>query len=494
MSYNFAISRYELRGYEHSVKINEEFSFYYDTKEYLTSVSKSETELICYGYCFDVREPKTHVKDTLANILSKESINNELNFLNGQYILIIINGEKVNISIDATSLIPVYYSESKKLITNDVNHSSLEKISIEIMNPILKFELNTFQFFRDEPQPTSLDNGQIEQEIIKLVENQHIYFGDKEFTVQFKSNNYSKTLLSILQPSLFNNYISISGNDITDKNKKYGQLIAKEFRMKFLQADIENLKEIIHSRNAHSNLYIAKNNLFAFKNFNDNKTTKVSNKKQNYEMNIMHRKRGQSVELAKIGLLYDPFNVRQIQHYLVEYDETNDFNPITLITKTLHPSLNYYDFASDGTLTEINRKLKKQVEQLKENKITAKNQKFLLDTKASDFRVSDNLDGRLKDDGILVHPGSQKIKKNDDFVIIYKNPGEGLIYIESFCKDKEQSQYIKLDINGELYNLDEFLDGALINIESVINLAIKYEKDFNSLKWQKAGTILVRKM
>lgn len=157
----------------------------------------------------------------------------------------------------------------------------------------------------------------------------------------------------------------------------------------------------------------------------------------------------------------------------------------------IHPSLN---FSYEKTLRDVNYELKKENEELKRKGMFSQNQKFLLNVKLSNFKVSQNLDGKLKDQEIIVYPANQKIKKDIDYKIQYKSNEDGLIYIEGFYKNKKNAKSIEVSVDNEEYSIVDFYGGRYFFFDGEMNISIKYTQNYDHLSWQKAGILRVKKV
>lgn len=483
MTYEFIISKDKDKELSHSIDLENDYSIHYSNEKYLSDISHENKRIICFGYAFDIRNPEDTTEKTLVNLLKQDSNTNDFAYLNGQYILILMQDDKILITTDATSLTPVYISEKLNEITNIPNN----KTNYKIFNSNLIF--NLIDQSRERISFSSkFDN--VNNQIISYVKNQHRYFHDKKLHLEFKSNNFMKALISIMKPVLYNNVISVPENNNTSTDKIFAQSISKDFNLKFKDYEDENT------------IYL-RNQLFDFKIFLENRNNQyesilkddsfetLNEKRKTTEFNILTRKRDQSKELTKKGLLYDPFNSHVIIQTVL-YDAEVKNNIASIITNELLPSINYYDFSSNSLLKEKNAELLNEIELLKQRQITARNEQFLLNTKMSYFKVTENLDGKLKNNEILVHPATQNINPQDKYVIYYENPVEGLILVKSFFSNKKNGQTISVVINDKHFTVDELFKGVLLNVEHRLKITMQYKKPRNSLPWQKAGTLLIK--
>lgn len=483
MTYEFIISNSKDKKLSYSIDLDNDYSLQYSNENYLSDITHENKRLICFGYVFDIRNPEESTEKTLTNLLVEDTYTSDCAYLNGQYILILIKDERILITADATSLVPVYINQNLNEISNIPNNNTQYKIfnSNLIFNIINKSR---------ERISFNLECDNVNDEIITYVKNQHRYFYNKNIHLEFKSNNFMKTLISIMKPVLYNNVISISDSNNTSTDMIFAQSISKDFNMEFTDHEVENT-------------FYLRNQLFDFKFFMEKRNNQdesvlkddsfetLNDKRRTTESNILTRKRNQSKELSKKGLLYDPFNSHVIIQTLLHNDEIKN-NLTNIITKELLPSINYYDFSSSSLLKEKNEELVNEIELLKKRQITAHNEQFLLNTKMSYFNVTENLDGKVKNNEILVYPATQNIKPQDKYVIYYENPIEGLILVKSFFSNKKNGQTISVIIDDKHYTVDELFKGILINVEHRLKITMQYKKARNSLPWQKAGMLLIK--
>src|SRR5699024_6296176 len=192
---------------------------------------------------------------------------------------------------------------------------------------------------------------------------------------------------------------------------------------------------------------------------------------------------------------YDPFNVLAIQEIIYSFNDAAVFNPLTRIIKIMHPSIDFYDFAEGVTLLQKFTKMKKQNQKMSEelNKVVV-NQEFLREAEAHGIKVSDNLDGKILDKGITVHPASHLISKDDIYEMTYVKNGPGMILVETYFNNPKNAHRIKVELNNDLFNIDEFLEGKFIQAGSEINKKMYYERDYDAASWQKAGKITVKEI
>lgn len=69
-----------------------------------------------------------------------------------------------------------------------------------------------------------------------------------------------------------------------------------------------------------------------------------------------------------------------------------------------------------------------------------------------------------------------------------------MILVESYFNNPKNAHRIKVSLNGEITNIDEFLNGKFINAESQIHIIMNYERDYDATSWQKAGKLTIKEL
>src|SRR5699024_9779621 len=130
----------------------------------------------------------------------------------------------------------------------------------------------------------------------------------------------------------------------------------------------------------------------------------------------------------------------------------------------------------------------------KEMKNQKQNHEFLSSAEAKGIEVSGNLDGKVLDDGITFYPATEIISKDEVFEVTYKKQGNGMILVESYFNNPKNAHRIKIEINGELNDIDEYLEGKFLNVESNIKLKMRYQRDYQTASWQRAGKMTIKEI
>lgn len=193
-------------------KIND-YHIYYSTDMYYDVYKACHNEIFLIGYCFDIRNGELSQKEILENLLSSVNLINDLEFINGRYIIFINKNNQLNIFTDASQLQPlVYHSPSSNLASHDQllaqyltekglevkqredmeNHSELDYTryyNIYKYNPSLKLDTASFKFERIYPRTTlpTRDTSDIFEEILPYLKE----------SVKWLKNNKQRKFLTI---------------------------------------------------------------------------------------------------------------------------------------------------------------------------------------------------------------------------------------------------------------------------------------------------------
>lgn len=491
-----------LKSFEISNKLNEDFSYNFKMSDALTfnynhenifnSVKYEGKILISYGYCFDVREPKTEVKDTLTSLLENaEDILESMKYLNGHFVLLFNVDGNWKLMTDAAGITPVYFDKSKMTVSTE----NTEVLSA--LNGFTVLNLEEFTITRTEIASNKLTDERIERIILDLVSKQYKYFLDKELTLNFRRNKMNKAVISIMHPALIDQTLNLREND--DITLKLSKWISREYKMDVLPQDTNPSTDYL------INTHLMDYNTFINKDI-DLSAEEITEFNDLYQLNGDYLQSRTAIEYnllnnlkyrneVKPNLIYDPFNVIAIQEVIYDFKESSDFDPLQRIIKILHPAIDFYDFSDGSTLMQKYTKLKKQNKKMSaELKEVKFNQEFLSDAAVNGIIVSDNLDGKLIDKGLTFHPVSSKINKDEIYEVTYTKNESGMILVESYFDNPKNAHRIKIELNDEQFNIDEFLEGKFIQVDKEINIKMYYERDYNAASWQKAGKITIKEI
>lgn len=489
---SFQISHEVNNQYSCNYKLKDDLVISYDHEDIFNRVIKNNGTIISYGYCFDVRNPNQNMKETLSNLLNNPSeILEDIKYLNGHFVLMFKTDNSWKLITDAAGMTPVYFDAAEKIVT--VHNTD----TLPTLNGLSILDLEDFTLSRTNITDKRLADERIERTVLDLVSNQYKYFLGKDLTLHFRRNRMNKAIISILRPVLMNQTLNLREND--ELTARVGNWMAREYKMNILEEDKESSSTYL--ANTHLMNYgfymrkdtdLADEELENFKNLY-NLTDENLEERSSIEYNLLHKLNYRNDQ--KPQLIYDPFNVLAIQEIIYNFNDAAVFNPLTRIIKIMHPSIDFYDFAEGVTLLQKFTKMKKQNQKMSEelNKVVV-NQEFLREAEAHGIKVSDNLDGKILDKGITVHPASHLISKDDIFEMTYVKNGPGMILVETYFNNSKNAHRIKVELNNELFNIDEFLEGKFIQAGSEINIKMYYERDYNAASWQKAGKITVKEI
>lgn len=488
---SFEISHEVNDDYSYNYKLSDDLVISYNDEDIFNSVSKNDGTIISYGYCFDVRNPETDIKDALNTLLNNQNnILENIKYLNGHFILLFNQDGEWKMITDAVSITPVYFDAVKALVTAD------DTDELPTLNGASILDLQSFTLSRIDLAVNKLSDERIERTILDLVSNQYKYFLGKDLTLNFRRNKMNKAIISILRPVLMNQTLNLREND--DTTLKIGNWITREYKMDLLNEDME--PSTTYLANTHLmdyKFYMKKNELSEdeLDEFNNlyNLDSEFLKGRSDIEYNLLNKLNYRND--PKPQLIYDPFNVIAIQEIIYRFSDSSSFDPLTRIVKILHPAIDFYDFASGETLMQKYARLKKQnLKMSEELKKVVVNQEFLSEAEENGISVSDNLDGKILEKGITFYPASQTITKEDFYEVTYKKEKPGIVIVESYFDNPKNAHRIKVELNNEVFNIDEFLNGKFIKMNSELIIKMYYERDYDASSWQKAGKITIKEI
>ncbi|WP_162182485.1 hypothetical protein [Salinicoccus roseus] len=475
MANGFLISKESRKGYENTLPITEDYALFYNSPESLHHVESEKGEaLVCHGYLFDVRNPYKEVKSTLEALLDSDNMEEDFSYLNGHFILIHIKDEKATVRTDAVSLTPVYYSESSCWISND---EEITEGPHSVITPGTHLCLPDMEVENEPEVPIKLSEDKKEVLLLDLVKDQYVFFEDKDLYCHFRSNLSTKALLSILHPVLFKQHMIVfSGfSDEKSLHQVNGKRIAREYRMEYQEKKMDEVSDLQESGQSTEKKFIARSTLMNLK--------QLESSKERYQ--------NTNAALSKHLYVYDPFNVPAIQ-WIIKSLNRKGSDPNRRIVSHLHPSLDFYDFASAMTLQQINNRLRRKLESLEEKEQLSYS--FVNEAKTYGYEVSTNLYGKVGQKELMVYPLSSTISKEEEFTVSFDKEDKGLLFIESYFDNPKNAHRIKVEINDQQYQIDEFLSGKFMEIEGKVSIKMNYARDYSAKSWQKAGKLLIREV
>ena len=487
---SFVISKENKRDYNYNYNLHDDLVLNYIHKDLFNLYEIDDKSIICYGYCFDVRDPEKSVSDTLKNLLEEsENLLSNIKYLNGHYLLLFRLEGEWQLVTDAVSMTPVYVDSVNRTVTTENDSEGLMTL-----NGFKILSLNDFTVKDIEVPQNKLKDDRLERIILDLVMNQYKYFKDKRFILNFRRNKMNKALISILHPVLFDNMLNLREDD--DITKNLSGSLAREYKMTILNS-AEKAEE--NGRLYTCNVHLMNYNYYMDQRMETSEQESIgserndSSDQRNIEYNLQHHLRYRNEK--KDHLLFDPFNVPAIQERIYTFSDERNFDPLTRIIRILHPSIDFHDFSTGETLLRKFNQVKKKYDRLsKEMKNQKQNHEFLSSAEAKGIEVSENLDGKVMDDGITFYPATELISKDEVFEVTYKKQGNGMILVESYFNNPKNAHRIKVEINGELNDIDEYLEGKFLNVKSDIRLKMRYERDYQTASWQRAGKMTIREI
>src|SRR5699024_1392666 len=147
--------------------------FYSDDLD-ITLHEKGENSIVVLGYMLDIRNGDLSTGDIAAKLVQANAPENELDYINGRYVVIIHRNDDLNIFTDASAHQPINYCHTEKIISShDVliehvlkhNGRTVKDVEDELLgsfdftryegifkfNPSLKLNLNEYTFERYYP-------------------------------------------------------------------------------------------------------------------------------------------------------------------------------------------------------------------------------------------------------------------------------------------------------------------------------------------------------
>ena len=115
----FLISK-EISNLNHfqNYKLNDKYNLLVSKDYQTTEIKKASSSMYLLGYCFDIRDSSISTEDILYNLLESSNFHEELEYLNGRFVIIFVRGLKVYISTDAGGLKLVFYSKQSNLVSS----------------------------------------------------------------------------------------------------------------------------------------------------------------------------------------------------------------------------------------------------------------------------------------------------------------------------------------------------------------------------------------
>ena len=118
-------------------KLTDEYHLLVSKDYQLTKIQNENKSIYLIGYGFDIRNSSNSIEAILYNLIETSNFHEELEYLNGRFVLIVVKDNRVIVSTDAGGLKPVFYSKQTELLSSHefiiktINQKHF-KLSIEI--------------------------------------------------------------------------------------------------------------------------------------------------------------------------------------------------------------------------------------------------------------------------------------------------------------------------------------------------------------------------
>lgn len=134
----------------HSMNIHDWTLFYSDDLD-ITIHEKGENSIVVLGYMLDIRNGDLSTANIAAKLVQANAPENELDYINGRYVVIIHRNNDLNIYTDASALMPINYCQAEKIISShDVLIEEILKYNGRTVNDVRDELLGSFDFTRYE--------------------------------------------------------------------------------------------------------------------------------------------------------------------------------------------------------------------------------------------------------------------------------------------------------------------------------------------------------
>lgn len=178
-----------------SININD-WTLFYSKDMDITIHEKGENSIVVLGYMLDIRNGDLTTEKIAAKLAQVNNLDNELDYINGRYVVIINKNKDLYIYTDASALMPINYCQPEKLVSShDIlieqvlkhNGKAVNAVQEELLgsfdytryegifkfNPSLKLNLTEYTFERYYPAKEI--NGKDIDDILKELD---LYFGE----------------------------------------------------------------------------------------------------------------------------------------------------------------------------------------------------------------------------------------------------------------------------------------------------------------------------
>ncbi|MCK1975518.1 hypothetical protein LNK15_00425 [Jeotgalicoccus huakuii] len=215
----FVVTSKELRNnsfFDNKINLGKTY-LYFNNENKIIIEQKSSVKIVLLGYLVDIRNGNKLAREILISLIEyyNQDINlfiEQLDYMNGRFILIISDDKDTKIFTDATSMLPIYYYQnyifsSHEVIVREILKQeyeiSLENYNYEMknfldytntkevysFNPNLYFSFSKFKFNRIYPRDQF-----VEREGNEVLLNIKKYLNTQ---INWLDNNYEKIYLSL---------------------------------------------------------------------------------------------------------------------------------------------------------------------------------------------------------------------------------------------------------------------------------------------------------
>ena len=99
-------------------KLTDEYHLLVSKDYQLTKIKNENKSIYLIGYGFDIRNSSNSIETILYNLIETSNFHEELEYLNGRFVLIFVKDNRVIVSTDAGGLKPVFYSKQTELVSS----------------------------------------------------------------------------------------------------------------------------------------------------------------------------------------------------------------------------------------------------------------------------------------------------------------------------------------------------------------------------------------
>lgn len=162
-----------------------DLNIYYDENVNVIEERYEDDSIVMVGYCFDIRDSDKSQNEILRELLLSDSLEEDLDYINGRYNFVIRRGIEYQIFSDASQLRPLIYHKNTRMLAShdsllnevllkyDINlerrnsgfHTELDFTRFKELykfNPSMYLNFKTFDFVRFYPR-TQLQERSIEE-------------------------------------------------------------------------------------------------------------------------------------------------------------------------------------------------------------------------------------------------------------------------------------------------------------------------------------------